>query len=567
MWIYFKSCLVCSLPIFLALGCHPKSELPQDVQDRLTGKQSIAENNVTTGVRPSNNDQATDAAETQPQQPTLEQFNVDEEAPWIASSQLPWEYAESIYVGNTRIGFASTSVTSSEVTEFRQLHIKREEVIDRGTDGNYVTPTRTTLETFERLNGSLTGFRFESIVDQQPETRIDGRQRNNQIEITWRDGEESAVRSKLAWNRDFWGPHGVLQILMRAPMKPGENRTTSIFVPKLKAYLPVLLQARQIESTSTAQGGDIPLLRIDLTVQTADGPIRSILYVDEQGVIQKTLSGSEQISIKLRIEPDVLQRLRDQAEFVLRYQAQLPMEMDLSQFADAKKAVFLVESREVDPYDILLDCNRQSRKSLSPSTCGLTCYSTNQTELGDEFANQASDLASSTLIPADNAFVIELAADFLAGEPINSETEKSELICRRLHAMFEIRSMEPEIGSTLVALRAQTGSCIEVANILAALLRSQQIPVQLVCGLRADREHKQWRIHTWNRAWADGRWLDLDATSGNRADTGYISMRIESGNGSNPYAQLLPVLRQLSNIMSIDALSVDDVELERTQTP
>lgn len=62
----------------------------------------------------------------------------------------------------------------------------------------------------------------------------------------------------------------------------------------------------------------------------------------------------------------------------------------------------------------------------------------------------------------------------------------------------------PDVDSVLAARK---GICFDVAALMACMLRTQDIPTQLVIGY-ADRNY-----HAWNNVYVDGQWLRYDATA------------------------------------------------------
>ena len=59
-------------------------------------------------------------------------------------------------------------------------------------------------------------------------------------------------------------------------------------------------------------------------------------------------------------------------------------------------------------------------------------------------------------------------------------------------------------------LSTHKGVCYDLANMFAALCRSQNIPCYVVDGTPYDRSTQD---HTWNRVYYDGCWWDLDVTN------------------------------------------------------
>lgn len=547
--------------LVLGLGCQPTDSLPPEIQKQLAeGSDNKASSNAEANQTNESENKLGSESKSEPAKPLVEQCNVDKSA-WINVDTLPWSYWEAHYVGNTRIGYSSLIVERSELAELKQVRIRREEVLDRAPNGSFIPVRKVTMESFERVTGEMASFRFESSIDGERELLVEGRHVFGDLEVSTREGEGQAARQKIPWKQEFWGPLGVQQLLMRSPMKAGELRTTSIFVPQLLKFIPVLLEAKQFELTPMSSGVALPLLQINLTVATPEGNTASSIYVDDQGVIQKTLArSSSQMVLKMRVEEAVMQRLRDQSEFARGLQHSVEFSGDVADVRGATSVVYKVEARDIDPYDALLEYSRQRLKSISPTSCELTIVRLDADALVSDKQPEPADLESSPLIPSDKPPVLELAAEILGSQAGLASGAKAELIRQGLARLFKLREIQPEIVSTLIVSREREGSCIECANLLAALLRSQKIASRITVGLRVDPKSGKSNFHSWVQAWIEDRWVDLDASSIDGCDMSYIAMRAHSGSGENFYTDFLAIFKLIRKLGSVSISRVEKSE-------
>lgn len=552
MKVLFSIGVACLL---LLLGCQPKDQLPAEVQKKLAGESNTASDE---GVRVESNPSPVIAeGKSEPTvRPVVEQLDVDERV-WIKNEQLPWSYSEAHYVGNTRIGFASITVTGSEVAEGKQIMVRREDVVDRNPDGSIAPIRKVILETFERPNGSVTGFRMEATVDGEKNQIIEGRLVGGQFDISRRENDQPPTRQSIPWRREFWGPHGVQQLLQKSPMKPGEIRTTSIFIPQLAQYVPVLLEARESELTQVADGKSVPLLLINLTIRTPESPLRSTLYVDDNGLIQKTLTLSGKLLLKLKIADSVLQRLRDQSQFAREFERTVAITGNASGLAAAPKAVLRLESREIDPYDTVLAYPRQKLRSVSPAACDLSIDPLRSTELLEDQKPAADHSAPTLLVPSDKEVIHDLAIELLTGKSPESDAEKAELLRNGLSGVIRNRPIEIDFTSPLIVARERVASCFETAHLLAALLRNQKIASRVVAGMRCDANSSNMLFHVWTQAFVGGKWVDLDGSSTNSVNAGYIVMAASTGATENPFTFVLPVLESIKKLRSVEVISIE----------
>ncbi|MFO0939800.1 MAG: transglutaminase domain-containing protein [Pirellulales bacterium] len=499
--------------------------------------------------------------------------------PWFDGKSLPWSYAEAHYVGATRIGFAILRVETTQVN--KQLRIIREDIIDHAADGSSIPPRRIVLELFEQNNGLLmTTFKFESSTDGKTELLIEGRRQGSDLIVTKKSADlevensEKIESSKIPWNLKFWGPLGVQQILMRQPLKAGEKRASSIFVPQLNQFVPVRLDANQPELTPLADGKTASLMQINLTVGSKDSASHSSLFVDDQGVIQKTISrNGDQILLKLRIDENVATRLADQTQFSRWSAKKLKLLGDSAALDASSNITYLVEAEldESDPYNALLAYKRQRLKSRSATSCEVQVsknFKQGNGGLGEakiaasDADREPSDAEknSTVMIPSDKQPIIDLANE-IVGDVANNQRSPQELaeqLRAGIHHKIKLRSEISDINSTLVAARERSANCIEAAHLFAAVLRNQNIPSRIASGLRFDPKLQSFGFHVWNQAWIDGKWFDLDATNPSIVTSAYITMGVNSGEGENPFAYYLDSLSKINKLNSIRLLSAEN---------
>lgn len=78
-------------------------------------------------------------------------------------------------------------------------------------------------------------------------------------------------------------------------------------------------------------------------------------------------------------------------------------------------------------------------------------------------------------------------------------------------------------------LQTKKGICYDIANLFAAICRSQNIPCYSVDGYRKDDYQCK---HTWNRVRIDGTWYNVDVTADLTNSTPYGFYKIDSYNSS-----------------------------------
>lgn len=62
-------------------------------------------------------------------------------------------------------------------------------------------------------------------------------------------------------------------------------------------------------------------------------------------------------------------------------------------------------------------------------------------------------------------------------------------------------------------LESKSGTCLDYAVILAAMLRAKEIPTRLIKGYVSWAGDNNYIYHAWNEVWMDGAWQTYDAMS------------------------------------------------------
>lgn len=543
--------IVCSLFLMLigaiAVGCTRQDSLPPEVRDRLIHPELSFSDSE---------DSSEESGETMDLGPDVNVAELTEQE-WISPDQLPWTYAEVHYLRGRRIGYSLMTVAKSELADFNLLKIERIDVIDRAPSGESMPVRQVKYESFEKPNGELSSFKFLSSKDGETDLEIEGQVVFDQLDLTRREGAGRAKRQKIPWPGGSWGPLGIQFILMRSPMQPGEIQESTIYLPQMGQFVPVRLEAKSHEITALPGQSAAELLAIDVLMGTAESGSYSRVWTDHQGIIQKTASLTGESVIKTKVDEGTVRRLADQIEFRRYLEHQLPVSGDVASLLVDKAVTIEVESIELDPFSQFLSDHRQQVRSVSAGKSQVLLGESGvlQQSPQQKDAPGDSDLDASLMIPADNPLFIELADQFLESRHSDDIAEAAEQLSAGLHRSWQKEPLGAQIRSTMVAARSQSGSSIECASVLVAMLRNREIPARLVGGLLIDADSAQGSFHVWAQTWTGQGWLDLDAYHGGPVGNQYLTMVTTAATGENPYHLWLPKLKAIREISSLNVLS------------
>ena len=523
-------------------GCMPGEQLPVEVREQLlqtdeSSERSLANSDADVPV----DDDGGDA------------WWLVSDQPWIKMVDLPWQYAEVQYRQGVSIGYSLLTVSRSDIAEFNQLRVRREDIIDRDFSGNPIPPRRIVYEAYETPYGELNSYRLEATASGELELEVEGRAVFHQLELSRREREGKARRLTLELPKGSWGPLGVQAILMREPMQTGEVRRARIHIPQLAEFVPVRLTAKGLDLTTVASGRVQELLLVEATIGQPDAGVMSHIWVDQAGVIQKTMTLSGESMLKLRVDVEIVQRLVDQGRFARAVHGRYQLAESSEKLPETDQLKLRVFSLDRDPYASFLRNARQQVRSLSASTCEVILGAGVADGLPAESSDPPTEdhLSSTVLIPASHPLVARLAVELIGQVDELSPRERAELLRSELQRIWQLQPRSDEIRSTLECARNRAGGNIECACLLAALLRQQQIPAQLVGGLLIDPADSSAGFHVWTQAWIDHRWVELDATIAAPVGTRHLAMTNTVAAGENLYQPWLPMLQAIEDISEI----------------
>lgn len=127
---------------------------------------------------------------------------------------------------------------------------------------------------------------------------------------------------------------------------------------------------------------------------------------------------------------------------------------------------------------------------------------------------------NATALTRPGARILALSKALEADRPAD-ETAQVLYAMKAVHAAFCYTPGTTSTGTTAeAALEAGRGVCQDYAHVMIALLRLWRIPALYVAGLMQGTG----ATHAWVRAFADGRWIEVDPTHDRAADETYLTL-------------------------------------------
>jgi len=186
-----------------------------------------------------------------------------------------------------------------------------------------------------------------------------------------------------------------------------------------------------------------------------------------------------------------------------------------------------------------------------------------------DLPTRADRSASSTIDTEDKA-IKAFAAKVLGELAANTDRKQmAALHCAAVAEHIDEKDLSVGFATASEVVRTKQGDCSEHAVLLAALLRSADIPARTVSGLvyveRFVGRRDVFGYHMWTQAWLDidgkgARWVDLDATlpAGRTFDATHIALAVSSMSDDNALNDMIQIAPMIGAIQ----LQVGEVESE-----
>ena len=530
------------LALALLAGCGPAPTSPPVVTQPAGGKIEVPLPEV--GPRAI-------ADGPKPAGPELPSALTDEPAD---AGQIIEETWDAYFIQGARVGYAHTVIAHVEEGGERLVRIRNTSQTTLKRGGQTIRQDLT-LTSWERPSGEL--VRFESSMTTGPGEMVSrGRVQDGKLHIQTETLGKSESQA-IDWPSGTGGFFAAEQSLRKQPLKPGEERTVRGLLPVFNIAGQTELEAHASEDVKLP-GGDLRLLKVTSVIDLGTQKLDTILWMDEQGVVQKSLVPSIGQEAVRTVKADALQRLEGQ-EFDLLAASGVKLKGELPNALATRQVVYLAKVTSGKIKGVFAEGPSQSVKLIDQSTAEITVRAI-RPRAADEPrwetpAPQDEDLTPNNMIQSDDPLVVQMAA---AAAPESTDPWEVALALEKyVSTTIKKKNFTQAFATAGEVARTLEGDCTEHAVLLAALCRARQIPCRVAFGLVHYPPQKGFAYHMWNEAFISDRWVPLDGTLGRggvAADR--LKLADTSLRGATGLTAMLPVV-QVFGRLQLEVLSAE----------
>lgn len=465
--------------------------------------------------------------------------------PDVVEASGGWETWDAYFIGNRQVGYShlvAESVNDRSDVDVR-FDFEDRLYIRRGKSRFLQRLQQTSTQT---KSGQLLGF--ESVMQVGPSiTRYQGSVDEDLLRIeTTRGGSQS--ESSITWKPTYRGLVALEQSLRQRPMtEAGETREFELLLPGRYELAEARLYCSGEAVVPLLDGTSSALMEINVEFLVEGQPIYSTVWTDPQGAIVRTYSPGlnlvsyrtdEATATDLGAQPDV---------------AAIEVSGSIDSDKWARRVGFKIKSGATSDSasGFQPGPGQYLRRSQDGSIQILVSRDSKSAPKGfasDDPEPLLADSQPNPLIDFQSQSVRRFANAAIGPRKLTDRENALELALATSD-MIDQDGQADGFTNASDVFRRVAGNDTDRAVLLAALLRSREIPSRLAVGLKYEpSEPPQMRYHVWTLAHVDGQWLHLDPDKGGEAAADrllFTTTNLSEGVDSEGLIELIDLLGRI----------------------
>jgi hypothetical protein len=469
-----------------------------------------------------------------------------------AGAQESWD---AVYLSGAKVGYIHTFVEPLKDRGRDLLRVRVDMVVTFKRLDNEIS-MELRYGTIETPDGAVLRLDTRTLASTQ-EIRAHGDVVDGKMTLIL-DGGGQSQQVTIPWGPEVRGPYAVEQSLSRDPMKPGQQRTLSMFVPDLNKVCAVTLTAREMEELALGGGEKRTLLRVEQKT-TLEGKPRPELdvtcWVDSGGQVLKSVSEVMGGLVTYRTTKEAA--LAEGKAKLDQIMASIIKVTHRITDAEKRRNIRYQVKVKGDDVAALLPNDRRQRivagADASSATLEVKTAGPNDGAAGPE-AVDSEFLRPNAMVTSEDSKVVELTSRVITGE--SDPWQRALKIEKWVAQNIREKNFKTGFAPASEVARNLTGDCTEHGVLAAAMCRAAGVPARVVVGLVYADHLGGFGYHLWNEVYVNRRWVALDASFDQTdVDAVHIKLNDTSLAGVSPYEAFLPVVRVL-NKMSLEPLEI-----------
>lgn len=469
-------------------------------------------------------------------------------APAMQPFTEPWETWQSYHIANRHIGYSHVQAKpqSDDPDSPIEIVLQDQVLLRRGPATIVQRLDQTSLET---RTGELLSFEAELRIGPAL-TRYEGTVDGDTLTVVTTRGSKKSSQS-IPWSPNYRGLVGLQQALFSDPPEIGEKRRLRTLLPVQYAVATIEINCQHTASIALPDGSVQTARELEVAMQLGDGPVmQTLVWIDDAGNVLKSYTpGLELVAFNSTGEAATAGIV---AGGDILTATAVEVSGNLTDPTKAQRVGYLVTPRnsrgDTDAeYGFQAQPGQWSRKTPEGAFQVLVSRDPQQ-RVGDSFTTSnltpgPEDSRPGPLIDSNGTLVKRLAAASTA--PKDQPLRLALDLTQTVKSLIRRTDYAQGFRAASEIAREGSGDCTARSILLAAMLRSRNIPARVAVGLVYMPAEDQPRMvyHMWTIAYIDGRWVHLDATlTGGYAPADRVTLGTHHLADGNEYECVAPIL-------------------------
>jgi transglutaminase-like putative cysteine protease len=458
-----------------------------------------------------------------------------------------------IYMGGQRVGYGRSQVRKERrdgKTIYLAAHEEHVTMRRFGQEIKMISRTKTE----ETEDGELLRYTFEMENPPAESTRsvgtIDGKRLRIDTTIAGRQNTRY-----LGWSDTVRSPMYQDRLLRQSPLKPGQSRNLSVFMPEVANVARIRLQADDYHEVEMHDGSMKRLLKVRMSQSILPG-IEMRAYLNEEGESERVEAGLLDMVTWTVPKEVALQKIAG-AELDVTVNTLIEVRNPPADVHRQNSAVYRIKTPGRNPFEFLPKSDIQKVTKVSDDTADIALTAHRPERQSRSTEKPTADFLSATdYLQVDDSRVQDHARRAAAGssDPGTIAIRMEEYVQENLKK----KNFSTALASAAEVAKNMEGDCTEHACLLAAMLRAKKVPSRVAVGLVYAEPYAAFAGHMWTEAWLGGKWVPLDATLGKGGiGVGHIKLADSdlSNDGPAPVLSFLPLMNVLEDV-EIECVSI-----------
>ncbi len=465
------------------------------------------------------------------------------------------EIWQTVWSQGHRVGYAHTSLSRKDVDD--QAVVVTDTLLSMTMKRfNQTLNIRQSMHTEETETGELLRFTSSMVNPPNSKSTMSGELIGAELRMSTKVGRNE-TKKVIPQLQGVDSPAWPERFIREGSLEMGETKEFEVFQPELGQKKIVSVEYVKDSEASNNEFRREVIIRLSMPGIPA---IESNVLCRRDWSIESVSTPLLKLALRSATEAEALEPIGE-IEFDFATDTMVRV-TGLKNVEGAKSITYRIAVEGVNPKEIFHEAATQKIQTVDGHTINLTVTAISLHDL-PMIDGQPAKVEKSFLLPSQYLESDAPLMKFLVGKSGGRTGKTTDVVARMekyVRNYVVDKNFSTAMATAAEVAKSKSGDCTEHAVLLAAMLRSANIPSRVAIGFVYSPQHQAFVGHMWTEAWISEVWVPLDATLGKGGTScGHITISTSSlaDEGTTPAAEFLPMIHLLGRT------KIEIVDIER----